>query len=69
MYKDRLLSRLQELRLEHANGSQQLAALDARRDDLRTTMLRIEGAIQVLEEELADNPEPATEPIAVAETD
>ncbi len=69
MYRDRLLSRLQELRTEHASGSQQLAALDARRDDLRATMLRIEGAIQVLEEELSDSSELATDSVDPATRD
>ena len=42
--------RLEELREELAQGRIQLDALDRRREDLRETMLRIAGAIQVLEE-------------------
>jgi hypothetical protein len=42
--------RLQELRTEYSRGEQQLAQLDQRRQELRDTLLRISGAIQVLEE-------------------
>lgn len=46
--------RLGNLRQEYAAGEQQMAALDARRAELNQTMLRITGAIQVLEETLAE---------------
>ncbi|RJF78185.1 hypothetical protein D3877_24010 [Azospirillum cavernae] len=49
----RLKERLETLRAEYRAGQEQLAALDTRRADLQTTMLRIAGAIQVLEETLA----------------
>jgi chromosome segregation ATPase len=42
--------RLQELRAEYGRGEQQLAQLDQRRQELHDTLLRISGAIQVLEE-------------------
>jgi hypothetical protein len=42
--------RLRELRGEWAKGVEQLELLDRRRAGLRDTMLRIEGAIQALEE-------------------
>lgn len=42
--------KLQELRYEYAKGQQQLAQLDKRRHEVHDTMLRISGAIQVLEE-------------------
>jgi prefoldin subunit 5 len=42
--------RLGELRREAATGRQQLEMLEARRVELRDTLLRIDGAIQVLEE-------------------
>ncbi len=45
-----LEQKLQELRYEYAKGQQQLAQLDQRRQELRETMLRISGAITVLEE-------------------
>lgn len=52
--RERLRVRLAELRQEHAAGEQQLAALEARKHDLSTTLMRISGAIQVLEEALAE---------------
>lgn len=42
--------RLQQLRSELAKGEQQLDRLDRERSVLRDTVLRIQGAIQVLEE-------------------
>jgi prefoldin subunit 5 len=42
--------RLQELRAELEKGRQRLQALDREQQQLRETMLRISGAIQVLEE-------------------
>lgn len=42
--------RLAELRAELEKGREELARLDARRAELRDTLLRISGAVQVLEE-------------------
>ena len=42
--------RLQELREEYAKGEHQLMMLERRRAEVRDTLLRISGAIQVLEE-------------------
>ncbi len=42
--------RLQELRAEHEKGMRQIETLDRRRSELRDTLLRIEGAIQALDE-------------------
>jgi ATP/maltotriose-dependent transcriptional regulator MalT len=42
--------RLDELRSEYQRGLRELALLDQRRDELHRTLLRISGAIQVLEE-------------------
>ena len=42
--------RLEELRREADTGRRQLELLDLRRVELRDTLLRIGGAIQVLEE-------------------
>ena len=44
------LQRLEELRNELAKGEQQLDRLDRERAALRDTVLRIQGAVQVLEE-------------------
>ncbi len=42
--------RLATLRAEYEKGQQQLELLDRQRQDVRDTLLRIAGAIQVLEE-------------------
>jgi predicted nuclease with TOPRIM domain len=51
---DRLQARLQELKKEFATGQARLQELEKQQLYLRETMLRISGAIQVLEELLAD---------------
>ena len=43
-------ARLEELRTEMAKGRQRALALETERQELRDTLLRIGGAIQVLEE-------------------
>ncbi len=50
--KEQLAKRLQELKNEFETGQKTLAELEAREANLRETLLRISGAIQVLEEEL-----------------
>jgi hypothetical protein len=47
-------ARLQALQREYDTGQTMLAELDAKQLDLRQTLLRIAGAIQVLEELLAE---------------
>lgn len=42
--------RLGELKTEYQTGQKMLAELEAKQADLRQTLLRISGAIQVLEE-------------------
>ena len=51
--KDQLQERLEALRAEFESGQKMLAETDAQQATLRETLLRIAGAIQVLEEELA----------------
>ncbi len=51
--KHQLEQRLKELRSEFESGQKALADLEAKQMNLRNTLLRISGAIQVLEEELA----------------
>ena len=51
--KDQLQQRLNELKSEFEAGQRMMADLDAKRANLQESMLRISGAIQVLEEELA----------------
>ena len=53
---DWTIERLQELRSEYASGQAQLLELDKQRDGVRDQMLRIDGAIRVLEEQLAATP-------------
>jgi hypothetical protein len=57
--QDRLAARLETLRQEYQAGQTMLADLEAKQLDLRQTLLRIAGAIQVLEELLADAEAPA----------
>jgi chromosome segregation ATPase len=51
--KEQLEERLKELRTEFESGQKMLEELETKRENLRQTMLRISGAIQVIEEELA----------------
>ena len=50
--KDQLEQRLKELKAEFESGQKMLAELEAKQANLRDSLLRISGAIQVLEEEL-----------------
>ncbi|MEA5521394.1 hypothetical protein [Limnoraphis robusta] len=51
--KQQLEQRLQQLKAEFASGQKVLVDLEAKQANVRETLLRIQGAIQVLEEELA----------------
>lgn len=57
-----LEARLQELKRELEVGTNNLTAIEAQRTSLRETLLRISGAVQVLEEELAREREAALSP-------
>jgi hypothetical protein len=57
--KDQLQARLAELKREYQLGEGQLGELTRRETALRETLLRIAGAIQVLEELLAGPAGPA----------
>jgi prefoldin subunit 5 len=48
--------RLAQLKKELEKGQQQIALLEQRKQEIRDTMLRISGAIQVLEEMQASTP-------------
>lgn len=52
---NRIEERLAALQKEHEAGQKMLAELDAKRQSLTSTLLRIEGAIQVLREMLQEN--------------
>ena len=51
--REQLQKRLEELKAEFEAGQQMLNELETKRESLRQTLLRISGAIQILEEELA----------------
>ncbi len=51
--KEQLEQRLKQLKAEFESGQQMLTETEAKQANLRNTLLRISGAIQVLEEELA----------------
>lgn len=50
--REQLEQRLDVLKTEYQSGQKMLADLDAKRTEVRETLLRISGAIQVLEEVL-----------------
>lgn len=52
--KEQLTTRLQTLKHEYEAGQKMLADLEMKQSELQKTLLRISGAIQVLEEMLAD---------------
>ena len=64
--KEQLEQRLQALKAEYEAGQKMLADLEARQTTLRETLLRIAGAVQVLEEELGRE-DPDTAPVATSE--
>lgn len=71
MTNDRIEARLAELRAERDRGEEMLAEMQQRQAALRDTLLRIQGAIQVLEEVQqqqsgGDEDEPPSPSIAVA---
>jgi predicted nucleic acid-binding Zn-ribbon protein len=55
--KTQLESRLKQLKSEFQTGQKTLADLQNKQNEIQTTLLRISGAIQVLEEELAKQKE------------
>jgi predicted nucleic acid-binding Zn-ribbon protein len=59
--RERLTQRLAELKAEFEAGQRALSDMESKAADLRKTVLRISGAIQVLEEELAKE---ETEPVS-----
>jgi hypothetical protein len=56
--RQQLEQRLGELKSEYQAGQKMLVDLEARQTELRQTLLRISGAIQVLEELLAPGAPP-----------
>jgi len=60
-----MVERLEELKQELAKGQKRLEMMDHERQEIRDTLLRISGAIQVLEELLRQKKE--MEPAEVLE--
>jgi hypothetical protein len=54
MVRDQIEKRLSELKIEFEEGQKTLYDLDSRRENLRQTLLRISGAVQILEELLKE---------------
>ena len=63
-----LQTRLTTLKAEYETGEQMLVELEQKQRTLRDTLLRISGAVQVLEEELAKEAQPAELPANGAAT-
>ena len=59
--KEQLTERLEKLKGEFESGQKMLADLEAKQANLQQTLLRISGAIQVLEELLAQESQPEVE--------
>ncbi|MCK6626865.1 MAG: hypothetical protein L6R45_17030 [Anaerolineae bacterium] len=53
--REQLEQRLNELKAEFEAGQKMLAELEAKKSELQATLLRISGAIQVIEEMLAQD--------------
>ena len=52
--EEKIRARLKELKEEYQKGQERLMALEQETTNLRNTVLRISGAIQVLEELIGD---------------
>jgi predicted nuclease with TOPRIM domain len=61
--KEQLKQRLNGLKTEFESGQKMLADLEAKQANLRDTLLRISGAIQVLEEMLNETPMEEMQPV------
>ena len=59
--RKQLEKRLEELKAEYKSGQNMLADLELKQANLKETLLRISGAIQVLEEELSQGAQPASD--------
>jgi len=58
--RQQLQQRLDQLKSELENGNKMMADLETRRAQLQSTILRIEGAVQVLQEMLEQSEPPAS---------
>jgi cell division septum initiation protein DivIVA len=64
--REQLERRLEELKKEFSTGRNKSAELEQQQTTLHQTLLRISGAIQVLEEELKAAPSQESDPIGDA---
>lgn len=62
--QEQLKRRLQQLKTEFEAGQKMLTDLEAKQTELHQTLLRLSGAIQVLEEELGKVSESAQDNVA-----
>ena len=67
MQKEQVLSRLTQLRKEFEAGQGRLRELETEQSYVRETMLRISGAIQVLEELLGERKSGAEDDVRLDE--
>ncbi len=65
--KEQLEKRLKELKEEFESGQKMLIELDARRANLSESLLRISGAIQVLQEEINKSNGSGSKPVRQSE--
>ena len=65
--KEQIEQRLQSLKTEFESGQKMLAELEAKQANLQNTLLRISGAIQILEELLAETETQQTEETQIEE--
>lgn len=60
----RLRQRLADLQAEYEKGRRTLDELETQAANVRATLLRISGAVQVLQEELGDTARSAVAPVS-----
>lgn len=65
--KKQLTTRLQDLQSEYKKGQERLTALEQEIATVKTSMLRISGAIQVLEEIIEETKETVINPQLMTE--
>lgn len=67
--REQIERRLEELRREYEAGAKLLGELETKQANVRATLTRISGAIQVLEEELAKAGQPGERGIQAGAVD
>jgi hypothetical protein len=60
--REQMEARLQQLAADFERGQRRLAESEREHNAIRDTLLRISGAIQVIQEELARQPAPGQDP-------